>query len=265
MKKTIAGVIAMIVALLIVSSVVAFAEGEAILGGTSVEAKPGDTVSITFSISGNPGIVALDTEISYDANVLTLKSTKDQNQLGLTGTGNKDLNANPYTFNWDGENASAENGALLALEFEVKSDAADGQYAVVMKALKARDNDGNLVAIASGTSNVSVTTVTTTEKPTDPTTTTEPPKSADPTTTTQPPKVVDPTTTTKPTTTEKPSVDPTTTTQPPQNGGSKGGNGGKTTSIPRTGDAGISTVVAVAVIALGVATVAVVSKKKNDE
>lgn len=158
-KKILSIVIALIMGIMM--SFVAFAENSAAIHGTSVDAKPEDTVSITFSISGNPGIVTLQTEISYNAEVLTLKSVKDQNNLGFTGLGDKNLNANPYTYNWDGETASSENGSLLALEFEVAKTASDGNYNVTMNVVKARDNDGNIVTITAGTSSINVKAPTT--------------------------------------------------------------------------------------------------------
>lgn len=236
-----------------------------------VTAKPGESASVSVTMEGNPGITYLKITVSYDANALTLKSASDAGLLKGYTAG--DVSANPYTVVWSTTSNISDNGKILTLDFEVKNDANDGEYPISISIKEASDQEEKDVDVSVSADVICVKAPeTTTEKPIDPTTTTKPTtteKPTDPTTTTKPTtteKPTDPTTTAKPTTTEKP-TDPTTT---PPSTKDNGGNGketttGKITEIPRTGDAGISTVVAVAVIAFGAATVAIVSKKKNDE
>lgn len=196
--------------------------------------KAGDTVEIELTISNDKEIKSLAyTDLTFDKTALTFVSGS-WNISAVMSDANESEGVLALS------DAQAVNGKVLTLKFTINADATAGDYSITANIAA----DGNELTAAASAGKITVEaeqTITTT--------TTEPPKITDPTTTTEPPK----------------SADPTTTTQPPQNGGNKGGNGGTTTSIPRTGDAGISTVVAVAVIALGAATVAIVSKKKNDD
>lgn len=99
---------------------------------SSVEADPGDTVAITVSLSGNPGVVVMRLQLKYDTSVLTLTDVKDEGKLGKN-THSNDLTAMPYVLYWNNpvsKNDYTANGTLVTLTFQVAEDARYGEYPI---------------------------------------------------------------------------------------------------------------------------------------
>ena len=86
--------------------------------------KVGDTVTLNVSIAGNPGFVAFDFTVEYDAAKLELAKTEKGIFSGELYGGDKKTNQVNFTGPLDKE--CTEDGVLFTLTFKVKADCADG-------------------------------------------------------------------------------------------------------------------------------------------
>ena len=86
--------------------------------------KEGDTVTLNVSIAGNPGFVAFDFTVKYDAGKLELTKAEKGNIEG-SFTGNKDTGKVNLSVAAD-KKEYTEDGVLFTLTFKVKADVADG-------------------------------------------------------------------------------------------------------------------------------------------
>ena len=90
--------------------------------------KVGDTVTLNVSIAGNPGFVAFDFTVEYDAAKLELAKTEKGIFSGELYGGDKKTNQVNFTGPLDKE--CTGDGVLFTLTFNVKADCADGAQAV---------------------------------------------------------------------------------------------------------------------------------------
>ncbi len=99
---------------------------------SSAAAKPGDSVDLTVSVSGNPGITSIDFSVQYDSAQFEL--TAKQNGKLLGGTINSQtLDKVPYYCGWINslqKTNCTEDGVLITLTFKVKDGAINGKQAV---------------------------------------------------------------------------------------------------------------------------------------
>lgn len=79
-------------------STAAFAASPTI-GISSAEAQPGDSVDLTVSITGNPGITSIDFSVQYDAKQFELTAKKNGKLLGGT-MNSQTLDKVPYYCGW---------------------------------------------------------------------------------------------------------------------------------------------------------------------
>ena len=89
----------------------------------------GKTVDVVISIENNPGIAILGFNVNYDKTAMTLKSAT----LGEIFTGELECNINavPFVFNvYSGSSNKTNNGKLVTLQFEIKSDCVEGDYTI---------------------------------------------------------------------------------------------------------------------------------------
>lgn len=102
--------------------------GEAVIIMTSAQAMPGDTVSLTVSISDNPGICGMRLFVSYDASVMKLESATFSSLFG-GGAAAVNTAINPFRLLWNlGTKNFADNGTLATLNFKILQSAPDGVY-----------------------------------------------------------------------------------------------------------------------------------------
>jgi len=112
----------------------------------------GKTVDVVINIENNPGIAILGFNVNYDKNALTLKSAT----LGEIFVGELECNiaSVPFVFNvYSGSENKTNDGKLVTLQFEIKSDCAEGNYAISLsdiEALNIAENDV-LFEVANGT------------------------------------------------------------------------------------------------------------------
>lgn len=134
MKRKLSAAFAVIMAVCILMAqavcFTAFAdsEGTPSIVVSSAEAKAGDTVDVTITMSNNPGLVSVNLYVNYDADVLKLKEVKDGGLLsGVTHSDN--YTTSPYGLCWVNDTAPENftvNGVLATLTFEVSADAVSG-------------------------------------------------------------------------------------------------------------------------------------------
>ncbi len=126
-------ILSLIVLMLMLSmSTVVLAKGA--LTVSNVEVNPGETVSVTFTLSDNPGFTMAKLNVAYPDDVLTLKGVTDGGILGTQIHSDQYANS-PYVLYWSNpvmmENITA-NGVIATLVFEVKADAASGKYPITV-------------------------------------------------------------------------------------------------------------------------------------
>lgn len=97
---------------------------------SQAEGQPGEQVVVKISITGNVGIAYLKLKVSYDANILTLVKAENTGLLTGSFTTSKTTDVNPYVLQWIAAGNSYGDGVIAMLTFEIREDAAPGEYAV---------------------------------------------------------------------------------------------------------------------------------------
>ena len=158
MKKTVVFVLSILLLFSMSASVFAIAADAPKITGSEVKGAPGDTVTVSFSISGNTGFLGMQSEFVYDSNVLTLKSVNYTKLFGngFADTKSENISDNPYSFNIDGMDASDANGQLVVLDYEIIKKAADGTYDVTMNISKFINGDAEKIAVDSAVAKITV-------------------------------------------------------------------------------------------------------------
>jgi len=127
-------------------SLCAFAADGAEISVSRESGYAGDTVTVQISLSQNPGIVAMQLNVSYDSARLQLLSATDKKLFGngVASFGNN-IKRNPYSLIWDDSSVSAdhtETGALAELTFSILPSCPAGEVPV------------NVTVVQAGTFNV---------------------------------------------------------------------------------------------------------------
>lgn len=123
----------------------------------NIEVTETDDVEVLIDIAGNPGIMALILEVSYDSEVLTLKENGFTDTGLLVGNVETTITRNPFRLGWQHSDATAannyKNGNIAKLTFEMK-DGFIGTTNVEVKVVEAqtigKDNVFTLVSMESG-------------------------------------------------------------------------------------------------------------------
>ncbi len=112
------------------TEVLAVSGNPTITVGTA-EGNPGDEVTVTVSMSNNPGICSARLAVSYDSK-LTLTAAENGSVMSDNVFGKK-LTANPYYVTWDESTEDSDNtnnGTLVTLKFKISDFAIAGDYPV---------------------------------------------------------------------------------------------------------------------------------------
>lgn len=130
-------------------STAAFAASPTI-GISSAEAQPGDSVDLTVSITGNPGITSIDFSVQYDAKQFELTAKKNGKLLGGT-MNSQTLDKVPYYCGWinslQKENCKDE-GVLITLTFKVKDGAVNGKQEISFTQSSVTGYDADIKAVS---------------------------------------------------------------------------------------------------------------------
>lgn len=120
------------------------------IGISSAEAQPGDSVDLTVSITGNPGITSIDFSVQYDAKQFELTAKKNGKLLGGT-MNSQTLDKVPYYCGWinslQKENCK-ENGVLITLTFKVKDGAVNGKQEISFTQSSVTGYDADIKAVS---------------------------------------------------------------------------------------------------------------------
>lgn len=120
----------LLVIFMLLPSMSVFAVSGSTVSVGSASGQPGDQVSVTVSVSGNPGIAYLKLRIGYDASQLTLTGATNSGVLSGTFTTSKTTDTNPYVLQWMGAENAAGNGVVATLTFQIASNASAGDKAI---------------------------------------------------------------------------------------------------------------------------------------
>ncbi len=122
---------------------------------SSAAAEPGESVDLTISISGNPGITSLDFSLQYDSAQLELTARKNGSLLGGT-MNSQTLDKVPYYCGWINslqKTNCTDDGVLITLTFRVKDGAADGRHAVSFTKSSVTGYDAEIRAVTFAAEN----------------------------------------------------------------------------------------------------------------
>ena len=123
----------------------------------NIEVTETGDVEVLIDIAGNPGIMALILEGSYDSEVLTLKENGFTDTGLLVGNVETTITRNPFRLGWQHSDATSvnnyKNGNIAKLAFEMK-EGFTGTTNVEVKVIEAqtigKDNVFTLVSMESG-------------------------------------------------------------------------------------------------------------------
>lgn len=120
------------------------------IGISSAEAQPGDSIDLTVSLTGNPGITSIDFSVQYDAKQFELTAKKNGKLLGGT-MNSQTLDKVPYYCGWinslQKENCK-DDGVLITLTFKVKDGAINGKQPISFTQNSVTGYDADIKAVS---------------------------------------------------------------------------------------------------------------------
>ena len=138
---------------------VAQAAGTGAIYGSEAYAERGETATVAFTISHNPGIWGLKSSISFDSSVLTLKSVAAGNIFSSSEIiVDEDLTKNPFIFLATGSTIAdkTKDGTLIRLTFQVNPNAKLGSYDIRFSVTQAINANGDDVPVKSYIAKITV-------------------------------------------------------------------------------------------------------------
>lgn len=167
MKKTLSLLLAviMIIGLVPLGTISAFAANPAIVKVESVSAIPDSTVDVAISITDNPGIASMGFTMSFDESLTLVGATNGEAFSELTMTPPAQLKktgsvTGSCRFAWLGSDNVTEDGVILNLKFKVSNDAELNKNCVIFIACEKDDVlDENRTAVPVTTQNGKVTII----------------------------------------------------------------------------------------------------------
>lgn len=144
------------------------------ISGDVVAGKPGQTVLLKINLQNNPGLAALQLEVSYNGENLKLK--------GISGIGEEyafsqgifvpgPVTNNPVNLVWTHSDVNGKlsdtnkNGILAILEFEIKPQAVIGNNSININVKSANNSFENKVVLSSVAASIDVTPLSDAETP----------------------------------------------------------------------------------------------------
>ena len=100
---------------------------------SDVSGNPGDTVTVTASISSNIGFAGFTFLASYDPSALSLTGITQGEVLDAADPSGLSINVSKNIMNWATSDNITGNGTLLELTFTVNADAKPGSYEVSLE------------------------------------------------------------------------------------------------------------------------------------
>ena len=154
-------------------SVVAFAQGNCTIRVETVNAEPGQTVTVNITVENNPGIIGLGPfSVSYDSSALTLTDAQNGSAFSTLTLTKPSRYKSGCVFSWyavDIADSDIKDGTILTLTFTVDSAATADSYAVEVTCPSGSTYDKNLNEINPVFVNGGVSLPGNSSTPTDPT------------------------------------------------------------------------------------------------
>ena len=151
--KNIKKFVAIVLCMLLISSVMVVSAEENKFSGIvskKIEVLGNGDVEVLIDIAGNPGIMALILEVSYDKEVLTLKENGFTDTGLLVGNVDTTITKNPFRLGWQHSDGTAvnnyKNGTIAKLTFEMK-EGFTGTTDVVVNVLEAQTFKNNIFGL----------------------------------------------------------------------------------------------------------------------
>lgn len=134
---------------------------EAMITVSSAAVHASQSVDVTVSMKNNPGIVALELDMTYDGAILELTNVEDLGLLGGFVSSSEEGNTNyhkiPFYLSWQQNDSCSISGDLVTLTFLVKDTCKEGDTSAISAAIKsAIDTDLNSVEFAAKNGAVTV-------------------------------------------------------------------------------------------------------------
>lgn len=290
MKRLLSIVIALLIACSVITTAVYAAETPT-FSLSSAQAEAGEEVSITLSISNNPGINGFTLSVAYDSTVLEYVDAEDLNLFNQAILAPQTKDKSEFPVSWfKGDGNSDANGDIVTWTFKIKDEAKAGNYPISISYVEGdisrADENGNDVDVnfdvISGAVTVAEAAPTTTAPTTTAPATTAPATTAPATTEpSDPPCNIPPQFSTSEPTTAKPVVNPPKNTDATSNtqkqttdkiggGNDNNNNGGGSDNTNNGGNGTVATggavsfaVILVVLIAAG-ATLVVLRKRRAE-
>ena len=117
---------------------------------SSAEGQPGDTVTVTVSLTENPGFAFINLKPVYDENVLDAPTIKSINLGGVKWT-------IKTSAAWSDADNTYYTGDILTLTFHIKEDAPAGDTVVSVEALGAFDEVEEVVGVDITAGSITIT------------------------------------------------------------------------------------------------------------
>ncbi len=135
--------------MLYAGTVTVYAQDTAKIVTSSESVKKGETVAVSFELSGNPGIWGLKFRVGYAHEAMTLESVEiggvfAKDEVTLSESLDRDKFVF-YAAAYKLEDVS-DNGTLITLNFVTKAKAEDGEYPVEVELVQVINVDGNDVS-----------------------------------------------------------------------------------------------------------------------
>ena len=118
---------------------------------TSGTGLPGDTVSVSLDLSGNPGLAGWMLELDWDSSVLTLLPDILVGDAFSGGTLTPRQDGGTLRVFWYSAKNQTADGQMLSLRFQISENAKAGKYRVALRisAQNTVDETGSMVALTA--------------------------------------------------------------------------------------------------------------------
>ena len=163
MKRTMALIMAIMMVMMAMVIQPVSAAGTPTFSVTSGTGCPGDVITVTVNVEGNPGITALSILVGYDSEKLTLSAYRSGTEEGLSfdGLSFGPPDGNPFSIIWEDtlKPNNTTNGGLVELDFEIKAgaEAGDTQITVEYDPEEVFDEEYNNVTFATKAGTITIT------------------------------------------------------------------------------------------------------------
>ncbi len=124
--------------------------------GKSVNARCGETVDVTFTVSGNSGISKAELALVWDKSTLTLEDAATGDVFAEGELSEDKSVAGKYSVSWENDENVSLDGELFTLTFRVADNAEIGSYFITIGVNKLENSTGEAMSYGLSLPNVSV-------------------------------------------------------------------------------------------------------------